>query len=114
MRKLVISAFMAAAAIGAAAPASAQAWRLQPGVQRQIQSDINQLDRQISRAVQRRTVSQREATGLRRQAMSLQRAYNRYSRNGLDRQEVAQLQTQVNRLHQRLRLERRDWNNGRG
>ncbi|PSJ43247.1 hypothetical protein [Allosphingosinicella deserti] len=114
MRKVIVAAVAVAAAFGATAPASAQAWRIQPAVQRQIQNDINQLDRQIARAVQRKTVSQREATGLRRDAMNLQRSYNRYTRGGLDRQEVAQLESQVNRLHQRLRLERRDWDGRRG
>jgi hypothetical protein len=114
MRKLIISAVMAAAAITGAAPASAQAWRIQPGVQRQIQSDINQLNNQIAKALRNRTISQREATGLRSNALVVQRLYNQYSRNGLDRTEVSRLQSQVNKLHQSLRLERRDWDNRRG
>jgi hypothetical protein len=114
MRKLMISAVMAAAAIAGTAPASAQSWRLQPTVQRQIQGDINQLDRQISRAANRGTISRREANGLRRDALGLQRLYNQYRRNGLDRYEVTRLESEVNRLHQRLRLERRDWDGRRG
>ncbi|PSJ39026.1 hypothetical protein [Allosphingosinicella deserti] len=116
MRTFIIPLFVAAVAVaGAAAPAAAApAWRAQPGAQRQIQNDINQLDRQIARAVQKRTVSQREATGLRRQAISLQRTYNQFSRNGLDRREVAQLESRVNSLHERLKLERRDWDGRRG
>jgi type II secretory pathway component PulJ len=113
MRKIVLSALAAATAFSAM-PAQAQNWRLQPAVQREIQRDINQLERQIQRAAQRRTISQREATGLQRQAFQLQRTYNRYARNGLDRREVADLEQQVNRLHQRLRLERRDWDGRRG
>ena len=108
MRRILLSLGVAVAAMSVSAPASAQAWRLQPSVQRQIQNDINQLDRQISRAAARRTISQREATGLRREALNLQRQYNRYVRRGLNRQEVAYLETGVNRLHPRLRLERRD------
>lgn len=114
MRKILVLAAMTAATITAAAPATAQAWRLQPSVQRQIGNDLNQLDRQITRAVQRRTISGREATGLRRQALQLQRSYYRFSRNGLNRVEVAQLEAGVNGLHQRLRLERRDWDGRRG
>jgi hypothetical protein len=114
MRKLIISAVIAAAAITGTVPASAQAWRIQPGVQRQIQTDINQLNNQIARAQRNRTISQREATGLRRDALGLQRLYNQYSRNGLDRFEVARLRSQVNHLHQSLRLERRDWDKRRG
>ena len=114
MRKYITATLIASGAALLAVPAGAQSWRLQPSVQRQIQGDINQLDRQISRAVQRRTISQREAAGLRREAMQLQRTYNQYSRNGLDRREVAQLESLVNRLHARLRLERRDWDGRRG
>jgi hypothetical protein len=114
MRKFLIPALMAATAATAAAPATAQMWRLQPTVRSQIQSDINQLDRQIARAAARRAISQREATGLRRQALNLRRTYYRYGRNGLSRLEVAELERQVNRLRLRLRLERRDWDGRRG
>jgi HAMP domain-containing protein len=113
MRKLILSMMVASTAF-AAVPASAQAWRIQPGAQRQIQTDINQLENRIQRAAQKRTITQREATGLRREALALQRLHNRYARNGLDRNEVGQLETQVNRLHQQLRLERRDWDRRRG
>ncbi len=113
MRKFIIAATVAAFAIPAV-PASAQAWRIQPSVQREIQRDINQLENRISRAAQRRAISQREAAGLRRDAIGLQRLYNHYARNGLNRVEVARLETGVNRLHQRLRLERRDWDGRRG
>ncbi len=113
MRKFVMAATIAAFAIPVA-PAAAQPWRLQPTIQREIQRDINQLHNRISRAAQRRTISRREATGLRRDAVGLQRLYNRYARNGLTRPEVAQLELGVNRVHQRLRLERRDWDGRRG
>lgn len=98
----------------AAIPANAQAWRLQPQVQRQIQSDINQLERQIANAQSRRTVSQREATALRRQAVQVQRLYNSSVRGGLTRTEVARLEAETNRVRQQLRLERRDWDGRRG
>lgn len=113
MRKIMLSLIAASTAFSAV-PASAQAWRVQPAAARQIQSDISQLNTQISRAQQRRTVSPREATSLRRQALQLQRTYNRFSRNGLDRNEVRQLESQVNGLRQQLRLERRDWDGRRG
>ena len=112
MRKLstiALTAAAVAATMTAAVPASAQAWRLQPGVQRQIQADINQLDRRIAAAAERGRISRREATTLRRDALALQRTYNRYSRDGLSRPEVRQLEGQANVLRQRLRLERRDW-----
>lgn len=113
MRKFMLSVVIASTAL-TAAPATAQVWRIQPSVQRQIQNDINQLERRIQRAQQRRTISAREAAGLRRDALNVQRLYNRYVRNGLTRAEVSALEAQVNRLHQRLRLERRDWDGRRG
>jgi hypothetical protein len=109
MRKLLISVALAGTALTAAAPASAQAWRLTPIVSAQIRQDINQLDAQISRAQQRRTISPREAVSLRRDALQLRRTYAIYQRGGLNRAEVRTLQNGVNRLHARLRLERRDW-----
>lgn len=92
-----------------ATPAAAQTWRVAPSVQQQIRSDINQLDRQIERSQQRRVISQREAQSLRRDALQLRRTLIRFSRNGLDRTEVRQLEISVNQVRQRLRLERRDW-----
>lgn len=114
MRKFLISAALASATLFAAAPATAQPWRLSPAIQREIQQDINQLDRRIDRAQQRRTISRREATGLRRDALQIRRTYGLYARNGLDRREVRDLQNRVNVVHQRLRFERRDWDRGRG
>ena len=102
-------AVMAVTGLTAPMPAFGQSWRLQPRVQREIQNDISQLDRQISRATERRLVSRNDAKQLRREASTLQRTFNRASRDGLDRREVQQLENQVNRLHARLRLERRDW-----
>lgn len=115
MRKFLVSIALATATVGSAAivatPAAAQpgAWRLQPGAAREIQQDINQLDRQITRAQQRRQISRREAASLRREAIQVRQLHARYARNGLNRQEVRDLQTRVNLLHQRLRLEQRDW-----
>lgn len=109
MRIFLMSAVLSVAAVAVAVPASAQAWRAQPRIQREIQSDINGLDRQITRAIERGTVSRRDAKDLRREASNLQRTFNRFSRDGLDRREVEQLESQVNGLHRRLRLEQRYW-----
>jgi len=114
MRKFLAFAAVTTAAVTAAAPASAQHWHIQPHAQRQIAGDINQLDNKINRAIAKRTVSQREAVGLRRQANYLKQTYYRFTRNGLTRPEGAQLEAGVNQLHQRLRLERRDWDGRRG
>ena len=113
MRKIIIALAVAASGL-AAMPASAQPFVPQYQAQRQIQREISQLDNQIQRATQRRTISFREAQGLRRDAMKLQQQLSRYSRNGLDRFELAQLQGGLNRVHQQLRVERNDWDGRRG
>ena len=113
MRKLILTLAAASAAFGAM-PAAAQAWRVQPRVQVQIRSDINQLQTQIQRAAQRRTISQREAVSLRRQSVDLRQLLAQYNRNGLSRPEVTALELRINRVRQNLRLERRDWDGRRG
>lgn len=90
-------------------PANAQAWRLQPRVQREIQSDISGLGREIDRAVARRTIALRDAAQLRRDTAQLKRTFSRLSRNGLDRGEVEQFEERVNNLRTRLKLGCRDW-----
>lgn len=114
MRKLLISAALASATLLTAAPAVAQPWRLSQSVHREIREDIQQLDRRIQRAEQRRTISRREATSLRRDASNIRRTYGLYTRNGLDRREVQDLQRRVNIVHARLRYEQRDWDRRRG
>ena len=119
MRKIVISAMIAGAAV-VATPAAAQGWvGFQGGYAsayngRGIAQEINQLQNQVQQAQRRGTISPREATGLRRQVTNLQRNYRLYSRNGLDRREVAILQSQVNQVRQALRHERRDFDRRRG
>lgn len=113
MRKLMLSIIIASTAI-TVAPASAQTWRLSRPVYQQIQTDINQLQNRIQRAAQRRAISRREAISLRRDAAEIRRLFHYYSRNGLTRTEVARLEVGINRVHARLRLERRDWDGRRG
>lgn len=108
MRKMMLAIAMAATALPMA-PAPAQVWRLQPSIDRQIRADINQLENRIRRAQQRRAISPREARSLRRDARDVRQLHHRYARNGLNRWEVGDLETRINRLHQRLRFERRDW-----
>ena len=93
----------------ASAQPQARAWRLEPRVQREIQGDVRSLHQQIARAADRRAISPRDARALRKEASSLQRDLDRASRNGLDRREVQRLESGVNRLRARLKLERRSW-----
>jgi hypothetical protein len=118
MRKLLISAALATATITAAVPTAAMA---QPGYGWQrggpTRAHVNELLRDLSRAEQRidraRGISRREAMGLRNQARQIRFQLNRALRNGINQREFAQLRFQVNRLEQRVRLERRDNDNRR-
>jgi len=78
-----------------------------------IRADIDNLNRNIDRAIARRTISPREAAGLKRQAVQVQRLYSAYARNGLTPAEVRTLQTRVDQIRSALRMERTDWNNHR-
>lgn len=91
-----------------------QAWHLTPARNSEIRQDIASLNNAIDRAAARRTISRREATGLRRQARDVQRLYAQYQRGGLDRAEVRNLQSRVNSVRVALRMERRDWDGRRG
>jgi Spy/CpxP family protein refolding chaperone len=91
-----------------------QGWNLSPARSAQIRQDIASLNTAIDRAAARRTISPREAAGLRQQARSVQRLYGQYARGGLDRSEVRTLQDRVNTVRVALRMERRDWDSRRG
>ena len=117
MRKIVISALIAGAAV-VATPAAAQNWGYAQGGYGNngaaIAQQVNQLHNQIAQAQRRGTISPREANGLRRQATQVQRNYRQYARNGIDRREASLLQRQVQQVRQALRLERRDNDRRRG
>jgi outer membrane murein-binding lipoprotein Lpp len=109
MRKFLIAAVLAGTMV-AAAPASAA----QFGGANRIQAQISQLSAQVARAEQRGAISRREANGLQRQAVQVQRNYRQFSRNGIDRREFAVLQNQVQQIRANLRIERRDVDRRRG
>lgn len=122
MKKFILAALIPAALAGVAAPALAQpmpprhndAWALTPARNAEIRSDIQRLRADIDRAQARRTISPREASGLRREAADIQRQYAAFSRGRLDRNEVRRLQDRVNDVRAHLRMERRDWDGRRG
>jgi hypothetical protein len=130
--KIVAPALFATLALGAVVPAQAQnhdrhdqrydnrndngrqnAGRPTPGRDNQIRADINNLNRNIDRAITRRTISNREATGLRREVAEIQRLYTQYARNGLTQTEQRTLRNRVDRIENVLRNERRDNDNRR-
>ena len=121
MRKFLIPVLMLST-VAAVAPASAQyaghrgdrghsEWN-RGGPSRQaineLLRDLQRAENGIQRSVQRRVISHREAMGLRREANQIRVRLNRASRNGISGREFGALRVQVNRLEQRLRIERRD------
>ena len=69
---------------------------------------LDQVDIRIERSARRGIISQREAFGLRRESHQIRVRLGYRGRDGLSGREFASLQMQVNRLEQRLRLERND------
>lgn len=125
LSKIIAPALVATLALGGAMPAQAVPYRgdsrhvtaprpTTPVRNTHIRQEINGLNTAIDRAAARRTISQREAQGLRAQTRDLQRLYASYARNGLTRGEVQALESRVNRIQIALRAERRDWNSRRG
>lgn len=122
MRKLLVSVAIATATL-AAVPAAAQYRDHHPGWHQRgpgrpaVNNLLRQLDNvdfRISRSLNRRAISPREAFGLRRQSNQLRGQIHFASRNGINRREFAELQFRIDRLEQRLRLERRDFDRRRG
>lgn len=70
--------------------------------------DLNRVESRIDRSAQRRIISQREAFSLHREANQIERQLQRAGRNGISGREFGMLRSQVNRLEQRLRMERQD------
>lgn len=123
MRKVLLSVALGAATIAGtvAIPAAAQAQRSWQhpygpthGQIRALLVDLNRAENRIERSLRRGFISPREAFGLRREANSIRFQLNRAARNGIGGREFASLRFQVNRLEQRIRMERRDWDRRRG
>lgn len=113
--KIVAPALVAAMGMAAVAPGIAEAApRHQAARHYDIRTDINGLRANIDRAAARRTISQREATGLRRDVVQIQRQYAQYSRGGLSAQETRVLGARVNAVYAKLRMERHDYDRRRG
>lgn len=110
MRKFLIAAPLAlatAALLGT--PASAAPGHTNSGSQ--ITKEINQLDRQIDRAQDRRAISSREANQLHRDVRQIKNLRNQYARGGFTRAELRTLDGKVTNVKYQLRMERNDRNN---
>lgn len=124
MRKFLVSVAVATAAL-AAVPAAAQfhhpgrhlGWQHRGPDRHAVGQLLRQLDRteqRIQRSARRGIISPREAFGLRRDANQVRSRLHWASRNGLSGREFASLRFQVDRLEQRVRMERRDRDGRRG
>ncbi|MBN9479790.1 MAG: hypothetical protein J0I52_06110 [Bordetella sp.] len=116
----VLAATTAAAALGAALPASAQAYRHAPAYEQNhggwqsISQRKHALDRRIDQGVRTRQLSAREAGRLKDELNSLVRLERAYQRGGLDRRERLELDRRYDALSAKVRNERRDHNDRRG
>lgn len=122
--RLVAPALVAALALSAVAPGIAeaaprhdtprqQAAHITPKREASIRADISGLRAQIDRAATRRTISQREAAGLRKEAADIQRLHATYARGGLNEREMQTLERRIDKVHTALRAERNDRNGHR-
>lgn len=120
LTKIIAPALVATLGLGAALPASAhetrheQPARHTPVRNDMIRADIHGLRAQIDRAAARRTISHREAAGLRRDADRIQRLYASYARDGLNRHETQVLKAKVSKVQYALHMERADRDGRRG
>jgi hypothetical protein len=125
MRKLLVSVALVTAAL-ASVPAAAQShgdrgrpvWNQQgPGraAVNDLIGDLNRAEGQIDRAARQRRdgISPREAAGLHREASQIRLRLNFALRGGVSNREFGDLRARVNRLEQRVRIERNDRDNRR-
>jgi len=93
---------------------SEQAIRVAETRRDNVQRTLAQVETRIYRSARRGDISQREAFRLNRNANQIRGQLQYSSRNGLSGREFADLQVRVNRLEQRLRVERQDGDGRRG
>ena len=123
MRKVLISLAAAGTALAFATPAAAQ-YGGQPygqpygnaygynnyGQVRALQARIDNIQRQIERLRAQRLLSRDEVNGLRSESRDLERRLLNRGRNGLNYQELRNIEGRIARLEQHVRHEVRDDN----
>jgi predicted RNase H-like nuclease (RuvC/YqgF family) len=117
MRKLLISAAIAASTAITAAPAAAQYYPQgnaygynNHGQTRRLQVRIDQLQRQITQLDRRNILSNREANKLRAESRGLEQHLRYAARNGLNGREAYNIERGIQRLEVRIQREARDGN----
>jgi hypothetical protein len=103
--RLTLVAIAATMALGAAAPASAQAWNNNGN---QFRQQIAQLENRVDR---NRGISNREARRLDNQISQLKAQYNQFARGGFTRGESQAMQRSIANVRQNLASQARDNNN---
>ena len=126
MRKTIIALALSTMVAGVATPAlardndrhhggnRAEASYLTPARNAEIRRDIYALDSRIQRAQANRTLSPREAQGLRRDARDIKQTYSRYANRGLSVSEYRTLERRIATVNARLRIDKRDRDGRRG
>lgn len=123
MRKVLISAVLAASTLAIAAPAAAQygqpygapygnayGYNNNHGQVRNLMVRVNQIERQIAQLDRRNILSDREAYRLRNEANALERRIRQASYNGLNYREQREIQVRIAQLELRVRREATDGN----
>jgi hypothetical protein len=110
-RRITRLALAALLAAGIAVPALAAGTPIRAD---RVRDDINALDNAIDRADNRDTISEREAANLRRRVHGLRNQFQQMNRNGLSHGEVNALETRINTIRTRLRMDRVDWDHHPG
>lgn len=124
MRKFLIAAATATAALVAAAPAAAQYYPAPPpygyagynnysqqGLIRSYMIRIDRLRARINQLDNRNRISDREARGLRNDAIYLRERVARSSYNGMSQRERRAIDIRIASLERRINLEVHDGNN---
>jgi len=122
MRKVIISAILAASTLAIAAPAAAQYGNQNRapygnaygynnnGQTRSLMARLNQIEQQINQLDRRNILSNGEADRLRREANSLERRLSQTSRNRLNSRESREIQVRIAQLEQNVRYQATDGN----
>ena len=115
LTKIAAPVLAAIAVIGTSAAASAQPYPQRdwghhqtPGRAEAIRNQIAQLERRISRNDFRDRISEREAAALRREVRDIRTQFRAFNRDGLNNREMRILETRIDRVRARLRVERND------
>ena len=128
MRKILVSIAAGAAALGFAAPASAQwappVYRYAPynyghgysghAFARSMADRVQRIRGDIRVMESRRILSHREARSLDADARAIQRRIFNASRNGIQPGEARNIENRIRRLEIRVSREANDWNNRAG